>query len=88
MVSGVAWASLVYGILRVVELLHGIALQEQRSSKHHGISVTHLSAMLCRSVQFSSATRSCLTLCDPMNCSTPGLPVHHQLPEFTQTHVY
>ena len=30
----------------------------------------------------------CLTLCDPMNCSTPGLPVHHQLPEFTQTHVH
>ena len=33
----------------------------------------------------SSVTHSCLTLCDPMNCSTPGLPVHHQLPEFTQT---
>ena len=30
----------------------------------------------------------CLTLCDPMNCSTPGLPVHHQLPEFTQTHIH
>ena len=38
--------------------------------------------------QFSSVTQSCLTLCDPMNCSTPGLPVHHQLPEFTQTHVH
>ena len=37
--------------------------------------------------QFSPATQSCPTLCDPMNCSTPGLPVHHQLPEFTQTHV-
>ena len=35
--------------------------------------------------QFSSVAQSCLTLCDPMNCSTPGLPVHHQLPEFTQT---
>ena len=35
----------------------------------------------------SSVTQSCLTLCDPMNCSTPGLPVHHQLPESTQTHV-
>ena len=40
------------------------------------------------SVQFSSVAQSCLTLCDPMNCSTPGLPVHHQLPEFTQTHVH
>ena len=40
------------------------------------------------SVQFSSVTQSCLTLCDPMNRSTPGLPVHHKLPEFTQTHVH
>ena len=40
------------------------------------------------SVQFSSVTQSCPTLCDPMNRSTPGLPVHHQLPEFTQTHVH
>ena len=37
-------------------------------------------------VQFSSVTHSCSTLCDPMNFSTPGLPVHHHLPEFTQTH--
>ena len=40
------------------------------------------------SVQFSSVTLSCPTLCDPMNRSTPGLPVHHQLQEFTQTHVH
>ena len=40
------------------------------------------------SVQFNSVAQSCPTLCDPMNCSTPGLPVHHQLPEFTQTHVH
>ena len=40
------------------------------------------------SVQFRSVTQSCLTLCDPMNRSTPGLPVHHQLPEFTQTYVH
>ena len=40
------------------------------------------------SVQFSSVTQSCLTLCDPMDCSTPGLPAHHQLLEFTQTHVH
>ena len=39
-------------------------------------------------VQFSSVTQSCLTLCNPMNCSTPGLPVRHQLPEYTQTHVH
>ena len=40
------------------------------------------------SVQFSSVAQSCPTPCDPMNRSTPGLPVHHQLPEFTQTHVH
>ena len=39
-------------------------------------------------VQFSSVAQSCPTLCDPMNRSTPGLPVHHQLPEFTQTHFH
>ena len=38
--------------------------------------------------QSSSVAQSCPTLCDPMNRSTPGLPVHHQLPEFTQTHVH
>ena len=40
------------------------------------------------SVQFSSVARPCLILCDPMNHSMPDLPVHHQLPEFTQTHVH
>ena len=40
------------------------------------------------SVQFSSVTQSCLILCDPMNRSTAGLPIHHQLPESTQTHVH
>ena len=40
------------------------------------------------SVQFSSVAQSCPTLCNPMNCGMPGLPVHYQLPEFTQTHVH
>ena len=44
--------------------------------------------MLFSSVQFSSVAQSCPTLCDPMNHSTPGLPVHHQFPEFTQTHIH
>ena len=42
----------------------------------------------CLSQSVSSVTQSCLTLCNPMDCSTPGLPVHHQLPEFTQTYVH
>ena len=51
----------------------------------NGIPLTATSGY---SVQFSSVTQSCLTLCDPINRRTPGLPVHHQLREFTQTHVH
>ena len=47
-----------------------------------------ISFRISLSIQFSSVTQSCPTLCDPMNCSTPGLPVHHQLPAFTQTQVH
>ena len=48
-----------------------------------------MKAFKCPStVQLSSVTQLCPTLCDPMNDSTPGLPVHYQLPEFTQTHVH
>ena len=50
------------------------------------IYVSHLSDT--KISHFSSVTQSCPTLCDPMNRSMPGLPVHHQLPEFTQTHVH
>ena len=44
--------------------------------------------MTIYSLQFSSVAQSCPTFCDPMNRSTPGLPVHHQLPELTQTHIH
>ena len=47
-----------------------------------------LNSQFLSSVQFSSVAQPCPTLCDPMNRSTPGLPVHHQLPEFTQIHVH
>ena len=60
--------------------------------KAHQIPQLHQNKMSdlirCPSVQLSSVAQSCLTLCDPMNRSMPGLPVHHQLPEFTQTHVH
>ena len=49
------------------------------------MEVKHLQSF---SFQFSAVAQSCPTLCDPMNHSTPDLPVHHQLPEFTQTHVH
>ena len=58
--------------------------QPCRTQKSHGFQPWEV---MC-SVQFSSVAQSCLTFCDPMNHSTPGLPVHHQLPEFTQTHVH
>ena len=55
------------------------------TSSTQGFSFLQILPML---VQFSSVVQSCPTLCDPMNCSMPGLPVHHQLPKFTQTHVH
>ena len=59
-----------------MDLLHLLAVQGALKSR-----LQHFS-------QFSSVAQSCLTLCDRMNCSTPGLPVHHQLPMFTQTHAH
>ena len=47
--------------------------------------IKHLASLVW--IQFSSVAQSYLTLCDPMNCSMPGFPVHHQRPELTETHV-
>ena len=54
----------------------------------HSLSLSQAHLCSVTLIQFSSVAQSCPTLCDPMNRSTPGLPVHHQLPEFTQTHVH
>ena len=51
-------------------------------------STTEYSIEYISSFQFSSVAQSCPTVCDPMNHRMPGLRVHHQLPEFTQTHVH
>ena len=48
----------------------------------------HFRPSVVHSVQFNSVVQSCLNLCNPMNHSTPGLPIHHQFQEFTQTHVH
>ena len=56
--------------------------------KGNGKECSNYCTIALISVQFSSVPQSCLTLCDPMNCSTPGFPVHHELPESTQTHVH
>ena len=67
------------------------------STKFREILIIEKGSILCISffipiiqltVRFGSVAQSCPTLCDPMNYSTPGLPVHQQLPEFTQTHVH
>ena len=72
-------------LLQLVSVHPSSILQLQRLSQRlcHGTACKHL-----KIIQFSSVAQSCPTLCDPMNRSTPGLPVHHQLPEFTQTHIH
>ena len=68
-------------LLNISEFEQTLEIVEDRGAWHsadHGVT---------SSVQFSSVNQLCPTLCDPMDCSTPGFPVHHQLPEFTQTHV-
>ena len=54
----------------------------------HSTFINEMGIIMQSSVQFSSFTQSCPTVCNPMNRSTPGLPVHHQLLEFTQTHIH
>ena len=73
-----AWHAVIQGVAKSRTRLNWTELNWTEGS-------CNLPSIIC---QFSSVTQSCLTLCDPMNGSTPGLPVHHQLPEFTQTHVH
>ena len=65
-------------------ILEWVTMPFSRGSSQPGVT---LQADSLPSNQIRSVAQSCPTLCDPMNRSTPGLPVHHQLPEFTQTHV-
>ena len=77
--DGGAWWAAVYGVAQSRTRLKRLSSSSSSSRAYvwHAVSV-----------QFSSAAQSCPTLRNPMNCSTPGLPVHHHLPEFTQTHVH
>ena len=65
--------------------VHGVAKSQTRLNDWTVLNWTDFSGFL---VQFSSVTQSCPTLCEPMDCSTPDIPVHHQLLELTQTHVH
>ena len=70
--------------------VHGVAKSMTWLSTHTHTH-THTNIIIIQSItlnEFSSVTQLCLTLCDPMDCSTPGFPVHHQLLELTQTHVH
>ena len=58
------------------------------ASDGHSIGTSASASVLPMNIQFSLVTQLCPTLCHPMNSSTPGIPVHHQLLEFTQTHVH
>ena len=63
----------------------GITKLDHCKTEHNAYKGLNL---LAGSVQFSSVAQSCPTLCDPVDFNTSGLPVHHQLPDFTQTHVH
>ena len=72
------------------EELKSLLMKVKEKSEEVGLKLNIQKTKIMRSgpIQFSSVAQSCPTLCDPVNHSTPGLPVHHQLPEFTQTHVH
>ena len=63
-------------------------VKEESEGANLKLNIKKTKIMTSSPTQFSSVTQLCLTLCDPMDCSMPGLPVHHQLSEFTQTHVH
>ena len=67
--------------LTVAQIMNSLLPNSDLNWRKHGKALDH-------SVQFSSVAQSCLTLCNPMSRSTPGLPVHHQLLEFTQTQIH
>ena len=76
-----AWCAAVHGVAELDK-------RDRATTYMRKEEIPKINNLFTLSVQFSSVAQSCLTLCDPMNCSTPGLTVHHQLPEFTQTHVH
>ena len=73
---GGAWGAAVLGGHKALD--HDLVTEQKRVRELRTLT----------KIRFSSVAQSCPTLCDPMDCITPGPPVHHQLLEFTQTHVY
>ena len=84
-----AWWATVHGVVKVLDTTEYIAHMRMHTHTYDKTSISHFSSLkFSRPVQFSSVTQSCPTLCHPMNCSKPGLPVRQQLQELTQTHVH
>ena len=76
-------------VTAVMKINDACSLEENLDSVLKSRYITLLTNVcLVSSIQFSSVAQLCLILCDPMNPSAPGIPVHHQLPDFTQTHVH
>ena len=84
--TSVSWGSFSLVFSQLPFLSYKPELHHQNFHHHHINDKRN--GVTSYSVQFSSVAQSCPTFCDPMNCSTPGLPVHHHLPEFSQTHVH
>ena len=83
-----AWTSCLAPLVLSVLIFEDKYLRTRLLRWHSGKEATCQCSRLKSSVQCSSGAQLCLTLCNPIHCSIPGLPVHHQLPEFTQTHVH
>ena len=73
--------------LKVAKKINFKSSDQEKKKNNYGWQLM-LSKPIVIIFQFNSVTQWCLTFCDPMNCSTPGLPGHNQLPESTQTHVH
>ena len=78
-----AWQATIHGVTKSLTRLKQLSRHTRKIQKLANKTMFYFS-----SVQFSSVSQSCPTLCDPMNCITPGLPVHHQIQNFTQINVH
>ena len=82
------WSSISHMVIYTFQCYSLKSSHPQLLPQSPKVCSLYLCLFCCLAYQFSSVAESCPTLCDPMNHSTPGLPVHHQLPESTQTHVH
>jgi len=81
-------STLISELIVAIGLFQILQPDSAQCNEIFNLPIVSCSQVIFRSVQFISVSQSCPTLCDPMNCSMPGLHVHHQLLEFTQTHVH